>query len=292
MSWISEYKNSLKMTEVEEVFDIIFYRPLAFLLVKLVYPTKITPNHLTLTAIALGLTGGYFYSRGTDVSCIYGALFYLMFNVFDCSDGQLARLKKNGTPGGRLVDGIADYLVAVVVYSCIAIGYTNRPGQPSHMIILLAISGISIIIQEALVDYFRTRFLDFVLERKSTFSEGIEEYNIEYERLKGQKGEWFDKAIISMYLKYSAVQRKLAARRKGEKMFKASPREYFIKNRIIIGFWVNMGPTAKITALIICSIFCRFDIFFWIVIGFFNAYALILWIVQRQIDKYFIILQK
>ena len=110
MSWVIEYKNSLKMIEVEEVFDIIFYRPLAFLLVKLVYPTKITPNHLTLTAIALGITGGYFYSRGTDISCIYGAFFYLMFNVFDCSDGQLARLKKNGTPGGRLIDGIADYI--------------------------------------------------------------------------------------------------------------------------------------------------------------------------------------
>lgn len=292
MSWVSEYKNSLKMTEVEEVFDIIFYRPLAFLLVKLVYPTKITPNHLTLIAIALGVTGGYFYSRGTDISCFYGAIFYLLFNVFDCSDGQLARLKKNGTPSGRLIDGIADYIAAVAIYSGIAIGYTNMPGQPSHMIVLLAVSGISIIIQEALVDYFRTRFLDFVLERKSTFNEGIDEYKNEYERLKGQKGKWFDKTIISIYIKYSAVQRKLAARRKGEKMFKANPEDYLIKNRIIIRLWVTMGPTAKITTLIICSSFCRFDVFFWIIIGFFNVLALILWIIQRRIDKYFINLQK
>jgi len=292
MSWLTEYKNSLKMSEVEEVFDIIFYRPLAFLLVKLVYYTNITPNHLTLTAIALGVTGGYFYSCGTETSCMIGALFYLLFNIFDCSDGQLARLKKNGTPGGRLIDGIADYIAAVAIYVGIAIGFANKPGQPSHMIILLAISGISIIIQEALVDYYRTRFLDYVLERKNTFDEGMEEFRNEYKNLQNQKGKWFDKAIIYLYLEYSIVQRKLAAKRKGEKLFKASPMEYYNKNRRIIRFWVTMGPTAKISALIICSLFCRFDIFFWIVIGFFNALAAALLIIQLQIDKHFISLQK
>jgi hypothetical protein len=292
MSWFSEYKNSLKMMEVEEVFDIIFYRPLAFLLVKLVYNTRITPNHLTLTAILLGVTGGYFYSRGTAASCIIGAIFYLVFNIFDCSDGQLARLKRNGTPGGRLIDGIADYIAAVAIYTGIAIGYTDKPGQPSLMLILLALSGISIIVQEALVDYYRTRFLDYVLERKSTLGEGIEEYRNEYKTLKNQKGRRFDKIIISIYLKYSTIQRKLAAKRKGEKMFKASSADYFNKNRIMIRFWVTMGPTAKITALIICSLFCRFDIFFWIVIGSFNILSAVLWIIQRQIDKYFLNTQK
>ena len=288
MSWIKEYKSSLKMKEVEEVPDIFFYRPLAFLLVKLVYRTRITPNHLTLTAIALGIIGGYFYSCGTEVSCTMGALSYLLFNILDCSDGQLARLKKNGTPEGRLIDGIADYIAGVAIYTGIAIGFTNKPGQPSHMLILLAISGISIIVQEALVDYYRTRFLDYVLERKSTFAEGLEEYWSEYKILKKQKGKWFDKTIIRIYLQYSILQRKLAAKRKGEKMFRASSSDYLNKNRIIIRFWVTMGPTAKITTLIVCSLFCRFDIFFWIVIGFFNILAAILWIIQRQIDKYFL----
>jgi hypothetical protein len=288
MRWFSEYKSSLKMIEIEEVFDIIFYRPLAFFVVKLVYPTKITPSHLTLLAIMMGVTGGWFYSLGTKVSCYLGALFYILFNILDCSDGQLARLKKNGTPGGRLIDGIGDYIAAVAVFIGIAVGYSNKTDQPTSLLILLALAGLSIIIQEALVDYYRTRFLDYVLERKNTFDEGLEEFRNEYKNIKNQKGKWFDRTIISIYLKYSYVQRRLAAKRKGERLFQASAKDYFRKNRIIIRFWVFMGPTAKITTLIICSFFCRFDIYVWIVIGFFNTLAAVLWIIQLQIDRYFL----
>src|SRR5664280_3556934 len=95
MNWYREYKNSLKMAEAEEVIDLVLYRPLAFLVVISVYNTKIKPNHLTLTAMVMGILGGCLYSIGSHLTCIAGAIFYLLFNIFDCSDGQLARIKKN-----------------------------------------------------------------------------------------------------------------------------------------------------------------------------------------------------
>jgi len=292
MNWVDEYKNSLKMVEVEEVVDLIIYRPLAFLLVISVYKTKIKPDHLTLAAMIMGLLGGCFYSFGSHLTCIVGAIFYLLFNILDCSDGQLARIKKNGSSVGRLLDGIADYIAAIAIYAGIVIGYSNNPEQPSSMVILTALAGISIIVQESLVDYFRTRFLDIVLKRENTFYEGVAEYRNEYEILKNQKGKWFSKAIVLIYLKYSQLQRYLTSKKKRTKLFEASPENYFIKNRLIIRFWVFMGPSAKITTLILCSLFCRFDIFFWIVIGGFNILAVLLWIIQFQIDKSFETLKK
>jgi phosphatidylglycerophosphate synthase len=292
MNWFEEYKKSLKMAEVEEVIDLILYRPLAFLLVILVYNTKIKPDHLTIAAIIMGLFGGLFYSAGSYSGCILGALFYLLFNIFDCSDGQLARLKRNGTSVGRLLDGIADYIAAIAIYTGIAIGYSNRTGQPSLMLLLLSLAGISIIIQESLVDYFRTRFLDIVLKRKNTFTEGIAEYENEFEIIKNQKGKWFEKTIIFIYLTYSKIQRTLTARIKRKKSFNPTSQDFFNKNRIIIRFWVFMGPSAKITTLIICSLFCRFDIFIWIIIGGFNILAVSLWIIQFQLDKSFETLKK
>jgi Phosphatidylglycerophosphate synthase len=292
MNWSEEYKNSLKMVEVEEVVDLIIYRPLAFLLVISVYNTKIKPDHLTLAAMIMGLLGGCFYSFGSHLTCIVGAIFYLLFNILDCSDGQLARIKKNGSSVGRLLDGIADYIAAIAIYAGIVIGYSNNPEQPSSMVILTALAGISIIVQESLVDYFRTRFLDIVLKRENTFYEGVAEYRNEYEILKNQKGKWFSKAIVLIYLKYSQLQRYLTSKKKRTKLFEASPENYFIKNRLIIRFWVFMGPSAKITTLILCSLFCRFDIFFWIVIGGFNILAVLLWIIQFQIDKSFETLKK
>jgi len=272
------------MAEVEEVSDLIFYRPLAFLLVKLVYRTEIKPDHLTVAAVILGLFGGYFYSLGLPESCIIGALCYMLFNILDCSDGQLARLKKNGTSAGRLLDGIADYIAAIAIYSGIVIGYSKSAEKPSLMIILLLLTGISTIIQEILVDYYRTRFLDIVLKRKNTFDEGIEVFKNEYKSIKNQKGKWFEKSIILIYLTYSELQRKIVVRNRKEKSIKVAPLIYFNLNRLIIRFWVFMGPSAKISALIICSFFCRFDIFIWIVLGGFNILALSLWVIQRKID--------
>jgi Phosphatidylglycerophosphate synthase len=287
MNWFREYKNSLKMTEVEEVIDLIFYRPLAFLLVILVYHTKIKPDHLTLAAMIMGILGGCIYSIGSYPTCIVGAICYLLFNILDCSDGQLARIKKNGTAVGRLLDGIADYIAAIAIYAGIVIGYSNKPGQPTSLVFFIALAGISIIVQESLVDYFRTRFLDIVLEREDTFDEGLKEYRNEYEIIKNQKNKWFYKTIVFIYLTYSQIQRNLTAGNKRGKFINTTPENYYNKNRIIIRFWVFMGPSAKITTLILCSLFCRFDIFLWIVIGGFNILAVLLRIIQYQIDKSF-----
>ena len=292
MHWYREYKNSLKMAEVEEVIDLILYRPLAFLVVISVYSTKIRPDHLTLIAMVMGILGGFFYSIGSYMTCIAGAIFYLLFNIFDCSDGQLARIKKNGSAFGRLLDGVADYIAAIAIFVGIAIGYSNKPEQPSSMIFLIALAGISIIVQESLVDYFRTRFLDIVLERKDTYNEELEEYRNEYEIIKNEKGKWFYKTIVYIYLTYSKIQESLTSRRKRPKIINATPEYYFNRNRIIIRFWVFMGPSAKISTLVLCSLFCRFDVFFWIVIGGFNILALLLWLIQYKIDKSFETLKK
>lgn len=278
------------MSEVEEIIDLIFYRPLAFLLVKSIYNTRITPDRLTLTAMLLGIAGGCCYAVGDKLSCTLGALFYLLFNIFDCSDGQLARLKQNGSSTGRILDGIADYIATIAIYTGIAIGYSNSEGRPLLMLMLLSLAGISTIIQESLVDYYRTRFLDIVLSRKNTFKEGIEECTNEYGIIKNQKGKWFERSVLFIYLIYAKGQSKLTSRKKREKSFNAVPQDYYSRNRIIIRFWVFIGPSANITTLIICSLFYRFDIFFWIVIGVFNIFAVLLWIIQRRIDKYFVTL--
>ncbi len=273
------------MPEVEEVIDLLLYRPLAFLLVISVYHTKIKPDHLTLAAMIMGIVAGCFYSFGTPSTCITGAIFYLLFNILDCSDGQLARIKKNGSPFGRLLDGIADYVAAISVYVGIAVGYSGNPGLPSSMVLLTFLAGLSIIIQESLVDYFRTRFLDIVLSRKNTFSEGINEFEKEYDTIKSENGKWFRKAIVLIYLKYSQLQRIITAKNKRVRLSNATAAEYYNKNRLIIRFWVLMGPSAKITFLVLCSFFGRFDVFFWTVIAGLNILALLLWIIQYRIDK-------
>ncbi len=275
------------MTEVEEFFDLFFYRPLAFILVKSVYRTNITPNQLTIAAICMGIIAGCLYAGGPGYYT-YGAICFALYNIFDCSDGQLARIKKNGTHAGRIVDGMADYISTAAVF--IGIGIGGMADHGSYAVLwwlLILLTAASNVIQSAFVDYYRNRFLDYVLQRKSTFEEDFESFQDEYNAIKNQPGKWLDKIIIRSYFKYSAFQRRLVGTKKKEKLFKASPQDYYKKNKTAIRFWVLIGPTSQITAIMICSVFNRFDIFFWLILVGFNSIALALWLIQRNIDKAF-----
>jgi phosphatidylglycerophosphate synthase len=287
MNWAEEYKKTLKMKEVEEVFDLILYRPVAFLLVRAVYKTRITPNNLTLLAILMGCIAGCFYSLPKPVYFKIGALFYLAYNILDCSDGQLARLKKNGSKVGRLIDGIADYTATLAVYIGIAVGYVSNSGSSFYWFIMLLLAGVSTIIQGMLVDYYRTRFLNYVCGQKNNFEKDNEEYRKELDLIKKQKGKWFDRMVLLIYLKYSALQRMLVAKKKS-KLFITTPDEYYSKNKAIIRFWVILGPSTQLTLLVICSFINRFDIFIWTIVAGFNCLALMLFPAQQIIDKTFL----
>jgi len=285
MSWYTEYKKSLKMATVEEYIDLVFYRPLAFLLVKSIYSTRIKPDNLTFAAIVTGLTAAVFYALGHSWAANIGAVLYGLFIVLDCSDGQLARLKKNGSPIGRIVDGAADYMVVTAVYIGIAISLSRDKNIPAIMLGWLFLSGISTVIQSMLVDFYRTRFLDIVVKRQNTFSDGIIEYRKEYLKLRKMKGKWLEKRIIYLYLLYSKLQSKLTPRKHKIEFYDVSTGEYYRKNSIIIRFWVLIGPSASRTALIICTFLIRFDLYLWITIGAFNILVIILLIIQHSIDK-------
>lgn len=275
------------MPEVEELFDLFFYRPLAFLLVKLIYRTSITPNQLTIAAILAGVAAGCFYAEGSPVSVTYGALFFLLHNIVDCSDGQLARLKKNGSRAGRIIDGLADYISRGAVFIGLGIGYSGDAYHHSIWWLLVVITAISNLTHAALLDYYINRFVDYVLQRKSTFDEELNAFKEEYNAMKGQKNKWLDRFIIRSYINYSALQTEIIGKKVAVKLFQTTPQDYYQRNKALARFWTLIGPSSQATALIICSFIHRFDIYFWAMIAGFNAITTVLWLIQRNIDKTF-----
>ncbi|MBI5727855.1 MAG: CDP-alcohol phosphatidyltransferase family protein [Ignavibacteriales bacterium] len=103
MSLYSQYKATLKAVEVEEIFYLIIYRPLAFLFVKATYSFNLTPDRVSAAALTIGSTSGIMFGFGSYTFLVIGAILYFTSNVLDCADGQIARLKKNGTKVGRIV---------------------------------------------------------------------------------------------------------------------------------------------------------------------------------------------
>ncbi|HEX9006732.1 MAG TPA: CDP-alcohol phosphatidyltransferase family protein, partial [Bacteroidota bacterium] len=80
------------MAEAEELLDLIFYRPIAFVFVKLIYRLPITPNQVTFLSLLAGFAAAWCFLPGTPEGFVWAGIWYAVANTLDCGDGMLARL--------------------------------------------------------------------------------------------------------------------------------------------------------------------------------------------------------
>jgi phosphatidylglycerophosphate synthase len=284
MNLFQDYIKSLKLPEVEEIVDLFIYRPLGLIVVKLVYRTSITPNQLTWMAMLMGLLGSIAFSYGTRSGYLFGAILLILYDVFDCSDGQLARMKKNGTLTGRIVDGVSDYVVATFTYLGIGFGFAGHSDDPLFYWFLTVLAGFSNALHAFAVDYYRNQFLDYALDRKGILDEDLNQFEAEYGRLVAQNKWSFDRVIIWIYLKYSRLQMNFSAEDTSKNNKKYDPKDYYQKNKRILHFWTYIGPSSDLTVVIVCALLNRWDIFFFWIIAVLNVYTLILFLTQKRIN--------
>lgn len=282
MNLINEYRLTLKQIETEEFSDLILYRPLAFGLVKIMIPLPVTPNQLTMISMILGVFAGILYGFGLYATTIAAAILFLAANVFDCADGQLARIKRNGTKTGRIIDGLADYITGIATTLGIAIGYSTAYMEPHFWWILVFASSVSMVIHSVVLDYYRNEFVSITTGKVQTALDEYLEFKEEYERLQKENGSRIEMAIIWIYLKYTKFQMSRIPQTHGSDDL-VTPESYFRKNRLIIRLWTLIGSSSHITIAIICSFFNRLDIFLWIVLLVQNSLMVILLFWQKVI---------
>ena len=111
---LNKIKSSLKMREVEEVYDIYFSRFLGYYLARVAARMKLTPTNVTVLSMVSGMIGGglYFWTGHLWVAVI-ASLMITLAGLLDSADGQLARMTGQSTAFGRVLDGVADTFVFI-----------------------------------------------------------------------------------------------------------------------------------------------------------------------------------
>jgi len=281
MSLSTEFKQSLKTVDSEEILDLILFRPISFLFVKLIYNTNITPNQISLVALVFGILSGILYGFGTYQFLILGSASFFICNTLDCMDGQLARLKKNGTKIGRVVDGFIDYITSISVFLGLGIAMTLITGDATYSWLLTIAAGISKALQNMFFDHYRNSYLEYVYQKASPLDDEIEEYSEEKERLKNVEGKYLEKFLISVYLSYCTFQKNSTEHIE----LNISPEEYKRKNKLLIRMWSWIGSTTHMVTLIIFSLFDRIDLYLIVTVTLGNLIFIILLIWQKQVLK-------
>jgi phosphatidylglycerophosphate synthase len=126
----------------DTVIDRLLNRRLSRRLTRLFVSLTVTPNQVSLLALATGLVAAWALWDATPASAVLGFLLYVLAVVLDHSDGEVARLTLRESPlGGRL-----DFLVDVTMHAAaaLAMGVTASrvDGGRSALVGLVAAAGV------------------------------------------------------------------------------------------------------------------------------------------------------
>ena len=118
------FSATLKSTETEDWLDLHVIRPFCYYLAVFFNKFDIHPNTITIWSMIIGAAsaiffacGSFYYSGWWGMSMNIIAIVLLMIaDIFDCTDGQLARLSGRKSRLGRILDGVAGFAWFIPIY--------------------------------------------------------------------------------------------------------------------------------------------------------------------------------
>ena len=203
----TEYETSLKSIETENYIDRLFFRPVGFVIAKLLRKTDITPNTITIISIFVGVAAGPLFYFDRISLTLSGILCLIIANTLDCVDGQLARLTGKISNIGRILDGLAGDIWFAVIYVFLALRLKNEFGTWLFFIPAV-LSAISHLIQANITDYYKTLHLFFVSKEKGQEFQNLDEIRTLYKQTK----PGFRKVLFFLYLGYTSIQEAVTPR--------------------------------------------------------------------------------
>lgn len=107
-----------------------FHRPVSFFIAsKIILFTSITPNQITFFNFLLALITCFLIVFGRYPYLIIAGVLLQIVYIFDCLDGDTARLKKLKSKFGEWFDHNTDIWKGVLLYSSIAFAYYRQTGN-------------------------------------------------------------------------------------------------------------------------------------------------------------------
>jgi CDP-L-myo-inositol myo-inositolphosphotransferase len=143
-----DYQKSLKTVKsypfLHRYFPIdrLIVRPCAALVVRAVFRTSLTPNHLTLMSFFMALAAGLVYTIGRPAYFIAGGCLSMLSAIFDNADGQLARAKNMTSRYGAFLDLFLDRIADFIVLAGITFGLYRQTADPRILMLGLGTIGL------------------------------------------------------------------------------------------------------------------------------------------------------
>jgi len=280
-----EYKQCTKEFRLEEPFDFFIYRPLAYLVVKLTYKLPLTPNHFSLLALISALVGAYFMSLGEKWAFAIAGACIIAFSIFDCCDGMVARMKKNGSKFGMQVDMFVDLISNVALYICLFIGLGKQSySYPIEYFSILC--ALCIFLHASIYQYFKKQYQYYTDKNPVGRQRELDYFRREFELLKKESGHYFDKMLLKLFLLFTSAQKK------DEKMDIYEVEKYSQYNISILPLWSMIAGSSHLTFLALALLLNEMPIYLYFALVVSNLWLILVYIIQNSVNSSILIKKK
>jgi hypothetical protein len=270
---IADYRRTLKATELEESLDLVFYRPLAYGLARLLALTPFTPDAVTRLSATACIAAGVCFWQGRPALTLWGVALFGFGNVLDCADGMLARLRGRCSPLGRALDGLADYIGTAAVFLGVGHGLAVNHAAPGYWGLVVA-AGVSMAWLCSIVDRTRLEWQRRALGSwpgRDIHLQGLQRLAENWRALGTRRRE---RILISLYAFYWRLWDRFLPARADDAEGEAIPASVWAAaRRPVLRMALPLGPSAHITALCVAAVCGHVEYYLWGVVTIGNLWG-------------------
>lgn len=289
---MSQIELTLKPREVEESIDLYFFRPLGFAITRLLARTNISPTDVTLVSLVIGVAAGHLLYYDNVWINLAGMVGFIIADLLDSVDGQLARLKSIRSRVGRILDGAAGGFIFTSIYFHLALRLVHTGDSP-WMFFLAAVALMSQALQNSMADYYRNAYVAYGLRGPKGDLDSTEALRRQYGEIK-QHGRLMQKLLLRLYIDYTARQefltpqfqrlRQLLAKAPLEEQRLAQFAElYRRRNRPLLKYYSWLATNLRMVIVFGLVFWERIVWYFWFDVVVLNSImALLIWLHERN----------
>ena len=135
----------------EDIVSSLIIRKISIQITKILVKTKLTPNQITFFSFLIGIVAAYCLATGVYKWIIVGGILVQLSYVFDCVDGEIARLKGIVSKKGAWIDTILDRFKEGLIIFGISFGLYNQISN-SFVWVLGFIAFLSLFMMHSVLD--------------------------------------------------------------------------------------------------------------------------------------------
>ena len=229
------FKATLKSSETEDWLDLHVIRPFCYYCALAFAKFDVHPNTVTIWSMVIGAASAFFFACGSfyysglwgGMMNVIAILLLMVADIFDCTDGQLARMTGKKSRLGRILDGVAGFAWFIPIYHALVYRFymhhdiefgllgieNNEQNTIIATVVVYALGVISGICglagQQRLADYYIQVHLFFLKGEKGSELDNSKRQQEIYDAMTPEANSAAERYFQKSYIDYTKKQEKV-----------------------------------------------------------------------------------